>query len=511
LGTFFPVGQPDGTTYKVGDNSYGVFLNDIRTNPSQGSGGGLFSNIASSALSMIGLSNAKPFGQLLKDEYHANTKGQNYDANGNYYSLKVHKDRNNYSPIDNKSVTQYTVEENSLLKNKLSSSFRNSNNSTIYPSAFNDPTDPNVQDTRQQLESLLTVIKNKGQYQVSMTYNNFLAESYNDLINVKDKGDGLYVGQNGNSPVNYFTGLFLKSKGNLKTYSKNIKNSGSKTLVDLGMDTNTPDTINQLNVLSPDNFYINGGTNNSEKSTGYSPYEDDVIAFYFHDLVNDKYIPFRATIKSLQESLSAEWSDIKYINRADKSYSYGGFERTLGFNFNVVMSSIKELAPTWQRINYLAGLVKPANYTNGTVYSRFIIPPLTQFTIGDMYKNQPAVITQVGISIPENAVWETLGEFYGNNNYNWAYLSNTVTWLNSAGLYAQFPNECEITIQMKLLEKELPHTGGSNYGDFYRDVSQRNPIGTSKYGSFSSRLEPTSNTGTPMVEYASTITGGSSQ
>ena len=478
LGTFLPVGQPKGTIYKVGDKSYGVFLKDKKN--------GLFA-------ASLKIGNTWDDSGIYSQKYTAGSKIGGTD-NNTYEIVNIDSGQQVGAPnIENVKSNLYTQ----WVSYQTQPSASNLN--------VNSGKDLTANDTRQQLESLLTVIQDKGQYQVSMTYNNFVAESYNDLINVKDKGDGLYVGQSGNSPVNY------KSNGNLKTYSKNIKNSGAKTLVDLGMDTNTPDTINQLNVLSPDNFYINGGTNNSEKSTGYSPYEDDVIAFYFHDLVNNRYIPFRATIKGLQESLTGEWADIKYINRADKLYSYGGFGRTLGFNFSVVITSIKELLPTWKRINYLAGLTKPANYTKGTVYSRFIIPPLIQFTIGDMYKNQPAVITQIGISIPENAAWETLGEFYGNNNYNWAYLSNTVTWLNSAGLYAQFPNECEITIQMKLLEKELPHTGGSNYGDFYRDVSQRNPIGTSKYGSFSSRLEPTSNTGTPMVEYASTITGGSSQ
>jgi len=468
LGTFFPVGQPDGTTYKVGDNSYGVFLNDIRTNPSQGSGGGLFKNIVSSALSMIGLGNAKPFGQLLKDEYHAPTKGQNYDANGNYYSLKVHKDRNNYSPIDNKSVTQYTVEENSLLKNKLSSSFQDSNNSTKYPSAFNDPTDPNVQDTINSLNSLLKVITtmDKSDPRYTVVTSSYVAQSYKDLISIKNEADI------GKSPERYQSG---------KSYEARISNNNTtnrQTLYRKGLDTNKTDNINLLEILDKNKF---------ENGSGYYPYDDDIIAFYFHDLVNDKYIPFRATVKGLQESLSAEWSDIKYINRADKLYSYGGFGRTLGFNFSVVITSIKELLPTWKRINYLAGLTKPANYTKGTVYSRFIIPPLIQFTIGDMYKNQPAVITQIGISIPEGASWQTLSED-SSANKDWSYLNNRIQWKDSKNKYAQFPNECEISIQMNLIEKELPHTGGSNYGDYYLDINQNSNLGSSADNSFSNNL-----------------------
>ncbi len=45
---------------------------------------------------------------------------------------------------------------------------------------------------------------------------------------------------------------------------------------------------------------------------------------------------------------------------------------------------------------------------------------------------------------------------------------------------------------MNLLEKELPHTGGSNYGDYYYD-RLGNPAGASKPGFFSNKLYEDSN------------------
>ena len=129
----------------------------------------------------------------------------------------------------------------------------------------------------------------------------------------------------------------------------------------------------------------------------------------------------------------------------------------------------------WQRINYLVGLTKPANYTQGNqtnpsnIYSRFMIPPLVKFTIGDMYKNQPGVIKSVGMNIPDNCVWETLSEDYAQKN-NWNYLNGVIQLANSKGTYAQFPRECELNLQMDLLEKERPIVGGNNFGDYARTL-----------------------------------------
>ena len=226
------------------------------------------------------------------------------------------------------------------------------------------------------------------------------------------------------------------------------------------------DKINVLNILSKEEF---------EKKELYSE-DSDLIKFYFHDLVNDKYIPFRATLTGLNENYNADWSAIEYIGRADKLQSYKGFSRSISFKFNTVANTIKELLPMWKRINYLVGLTKPANYTKGTqtttnVYSRFIIPPLIKFTIGDMYKNQPGVIKTVGLNIPENCVWETLGEEYSEKN-NWSYLTGVIQWNDSQGKYAQFPRECELNLSIDILEKERPVVGGNNFGDFVRKLDK---------------------------------------
>jgi len=269
-----------------------------------------------------------------------------------------------------------------------------------------------------------------------------------------------YAQQKGTSPFNYGNGGYLT----------NFRGNKSKQLLDdpkgKGFSgAKYEDKINILDVLTEKDF-----------KDKYSD-DSDIIKFYFHDIVNNKYIPFRATVTGLNENLNADWTAIEYIGRADKLQSYKGFSRTLSFKFNVVANSIKELLPMWQRINYLVGLTKPANYTTGNqnnpsnIYSRFIIPPLVKFTIGDIYKNQPGVIKSIGVNIPDNCVWETLSEEYAQIKDNkWNYLNGKIQWDDSVGKYAQFPRECELNFSMDLLEKERPVAGGNNFGSYARKL-----------------------------------------
>jgi hypothetical protein len=178
------------------------------------------------------------------------------------------------------------------------------------------------------------------------------------------------------------------------------------------------------------------------------------------------------------------------MGRADKLYTYKGFTRALSFNFIVNISSIKEFSSTWQRINYFMGLVKPANYTsknnsNLNDFSRFIIPPLIKFTIGDMYFEQPAVITSIAFSVPEDASWETLNENYSKEN-DWKYLNNVIQLNNTKNKYGQLPRTIDLSVSMNLLEKEKPIVGGAQFGSSYR--SGENYSGIVNEGSFSSKL-----------------------
>jgi len=220
------------------------------------------------------------------------------------------------------------------------------------------------------------------------------------------------------------------------------------------------DYLNTLLVLNGEE--VRGG-----KWQDWKPYRDDLIAFYFYDIVNDKYIPFRATVRGIQETDSANWEELSFIGRADRLYSYSGFNRSLTFSFTVHINSILELVPTWQRINYLVSLVKPSSYTsaatnqNINLPARFIIPPMVMVTIGDMYMDQPLVLGSVGISIPESALWET---YNVQNAPEWSYLAGTIKSPMVEKNYGQLPKTIDISINAYLLEKERAIAGAAHFG-----------------------------------------------
>jgi len=180
----------------------------------------------------------------------------------------------------------------------------------------------------------------------------------------------------------------------------------------------------------------------------------DLIFFHFFDLVNNIYVPFRATLTSVNEVHSPDWDPVQYLGRADKLYMYKGFERTLNFNFTVYANSLEELVPMWSRINYLVGLTRPPKYTDkgpsdsSGMTSRFMYPPMVTLTMGDLYRDQPAVLTSVGMSIPEDSHWET---FRGNGEQYNEYIGKIYYGRETKS--RQLPTKVDINVGMNLMEK----------------------------------------------------------
>jgi hypothetical protein len=100
------------------------------------------------------------------------------------------------------------------------------------------------------------------------------------------------------------------SDGNIRTLDSIINSSKN-----YGMAGNSRvDRINTLTVLDKDKKIKDVLLTNY---TEWKPYEDDLITFFFYDVVNEKYIPFRATIKGLTESNNALWDELRFMGRAD--------------------------------------------------------------------------------------------------------------------------------------------------------------------------------------------------
>jgi len=111
---------------------------------------------------------------------------------------------------------------------------------------------------------------------------------------------------------------------------------------------------------------------------------------------------------------------------------------------------------------------------------------MIKFTIGDLYVDQPGLITSIGFSIPDDSAWETLNETYAAKN-DWTYLNNVIQWTDKIkNKYAQLPRTVDFSVSMNLLEKEKPIVGGSHFGSAYHTDPYYTKI--SKEGTFSSNL-----------------------
>jgi hypothetical protein len=264
------------------------------------------------------------------------------------------------------------------------------------------------------------------------------------------------------NPKEYPLGVLSTYRDSKTTMTdENLKFSGGNSYK---LPTNkTFDAINTLEVLKDDKAIKNSYIDNWKV---WEPYKDDLVALYFYDVVNKKYIPFRTVISGLSEALNSSWEELQFIGRPDRIYSYGGFTRNLTLNVKVVVNSIIELFPVWQRINYICTACKPSNYTtaaDGGIMNRFMVPPMFMLTLGDMYRDQPVLFTAITVNVPDDAAWETLNE----DNYTeqaWDYLSKIIKASSMSLKYGQLPREVELGFSMTLLEKERAIVGGANFG-----------------------------------------------
>lgn len=281
------------------------------------------------------------------------------------------------------------------------------------------------------------------------------------------------------NPLNSYKDIPTTSADDSKTFEgklKDVQDKKTTSFSTAGAKVNgsyikgDPDSIN---VLTFSKTIARGNPMPSEYMSKEKDQSLDVIFFYFYDIVNERYIPFRATISGINEVNGADWEEVQYIGRADKLYLYKGYSRDLNFSFKVYASSLQELIPMWTRINYLVGLTRPSKYTSaGTVRAigSFMIPPMVSIRVGDMYNDQPGILRSVSITVPDDANWESfrgMGDKYG-------YLKGA---LSAAGLNygssvqsLQLPMQVDVSITMNLLEKERCATfdeNGSHLVDHY--------------------------------------------
>lgn len=174
-----------------------------------------------------------------------------------------------------------------------------------------------------------------------------------------------------------------------KTKGKSIKGK-------LGVDTNTGDYVNSLNV----------GEEKDAKGKDIANYDFMLVRFKHYA---GPSVSFRGTITGYQETFTPTWDTNKFIGSPFNFYTYTGIERSLSFNLRVYSMNPTEHDNMWNKLEQLAKLVYPIS--NGPA----IIPPLLFFSMGNpeiggsVFQNKECFIDSLSYTADDATPWEIGG------------------------------------------------------------------------------------------------------
>jgi len=119
-----------------------------------------------------------------------------------------------------------------------------------------------------------------------------------------------------------------------------------------------------------------------------------IIDFQFND------IKFKAYLGTLSDNFAPGWDSANDVGRADPRYQYTSFERTITFDFRVVIESKKDATVIWQKLQDLARFTHPVYGSEG------FFGQTTNITIGKLFNAKPMIITDLGYDWDNETPWE---------------------------------------------------------------------------------------------------------
>ena len=127
----------------------------------------------------------------------------------------------------------------------------------------------------------------------------------------------------------------------------------------------------------------------------------DFIKFRFKDVINDKFLIFRAILEGITDTVTPEYAEDRYIGRPDKLFVYQGVDRSIAFTFSIYPKTKQELPVLMEKLNYLVGLCYPS-YTE----SERMVSPFIELTMGDMFVETPGILSSLVVTVEEATTWE---------------------------------------------------------------------------------------------------------
>ena len=139
------------------------------------------------------------------------------------------------------------------------------------------------------------------------------------------------------------------------------------------------------------------------------------------------HLLFPATVTDIQDNMTPEWTSFKYVGSPFNNYRYTGVERKIGFDFRVYWLDNTQQYVMQDKLNLLRNLVYPSTdlvtipLSTGN-YSPLVFTPNTiELTIGNLYKNIKGFVSNLSITVPQEAPWATSNPNFLKNNINILY------------------------------------------------------------------------------------------
>jgi len=139
----------------------------------------------------------------------------------------------------------------------------------------------------------------------------------------------------------------------------------------------------------------------------------DLVELKFWSVAKQAAVNFRATLTGITETVSPTWDPQKFVGNPFNFYTYSNIERSVNFAFKIYALNADELKACWQKINFLTNLTYPQGYAGNIA----VVPPFIRFTLGSMYVNKEAFISDLSYEIPDDAPWEIDAEGLGMSEY----------------------------------------------------------------------------------------------
>jgi hypothetical protein len=168
----------------------------------------------------------------------------------------------------------------------------------------------------------------------------------------------------------------------------------------------------------------------------------------------DDIIVFRAHITNFDDSITANWTPVTMIGRADPNYTYTGMSRDVGLSFDVYATDRDEVKPIWRKLNALAGYTSPT-YDPESIA---MIAPWMRLTVGDVFVQAPVVLTSISYDFAMDAPWEI-------------NIEDDPTMM-------QVPLKIGVSLNFNMVGDYMPQKGGR----FYTLAKRFDEIGTPKQG-----------------------------